>query len=68
MFFHMIKKLKLLGKVTLKGFLATPTDSLADFYNYSFSLARCEYLMKWDAHAIMFERTVDKIQSIIIKK
>lgn len=45
-----------------------PNGSLAKFYNYSFSLAKHEYVMKWDAHAIMFDKANHEIQNKIKNK
>lgn len=61
-------KLELAGNGYLKRVKLNPEGSLADFYNYSFGLAKNEYVIKWDAHAIMFEHAIDKIQNILTKK
>lgn len=58
-------KLEIAGVGYLKKVKTNPNGSLADFYNYSFSLAKHEYVIKWDAHAIMFDRAIDKIQEIL---
>ncbi len=42
-----------------------PNGSLAKFYNYCFSLASSEYVMKWDAHGLMFPEGINNIQKAI---
>lgn len=44
-----------------------PERSLAKYYNYSFSLASSEYLMKCDAHYIYTPAGISRIQSRLIQ-
>ncbi len=41
--------------------------SLAGFYNYCFSLADCDYVMKFDAHCILSPYGIDSLQKAISK-
>ncbi|MDM2796623.1 MULTISPECIES: glycosyltransferase family 2 protein [Citrobacter] len=43
-------------------------NSLASFYNYSFSLGDCDYLMKVDAHYIFSSYGIDVLQKQLAKK
>ncbi len=60
-------KLEIAGTGYLDKVKNNPSGSLADFYNYSFNLAKCEYVMKWDAHAIMLVNGVNSIQKLLKK-
>ncbi|HDM8070130.1 glycosyltransferase [Vibrio harveyi] len=60
-------KLEIAGTGYLDKVKNNPPGSLADFYNYSFNLAKCEYVMKWDAHAIMLVNGVNSIQKLLKK-
>ena len=46
----------------------TKKVSLAEFYNYAFSLGKSDYLMKCDAHSIYTPAGIEKIQNKISQK
>ncbi|HGF5593841.1 TPA: glycosyltransferase family 2 protein [Klebsiella quasipneumoniae subsp. similipneumoniae] len=62
------KKLEIAGCGYRRRLNENPGGSLAAYYNYCFSLAKYDYVMKWDAHAIMFEKTINKIQAVLAKE
>ncbi|UJF17133.1 hypothetical protein L0B53_04240 [Vibrio sp. SS-MA-C1-2] len=44
------------------------TKSLAEFYNYAFSLGKGDYLIKVDAHYVFTLKSVEKIQNVLQNK
>ncbi|MCS3601274.1 glycosyltransferase involved in cell wall biosynthesis [Buttiauxella sp. BIGb0471] len=64
--FHYNSSVALAGKGYRDEVEKYPERSLAKYYNYAFSLASCEYVMKCDAHCIYTPAGINKIQSKII--
>lgn len=67
-YFTYNKKLALAGEGYLNQVSSKQGASLADYYNYCFSLATCDYVLKWDAHIIMYPHAIAEIQRKISQK
>ena len=61
--FHYNQKLALAGNDYVSDKLIKDYASLADFYNYAFSLSQCQYLMKVDAHYIFTQAGLQRIRA-----
>lgn len=64
-YFTYSEKLAVAGNGYLRRVESGEGASLASYYNYCFGLATCEYVMKWDAHLLLFPNAIEKIQRTI---
>ncbi|MBD2820342.1 glycosyltransferase family 2 protein [Xenorhabdus sp. 42] len=62
------KKLAIAGKGYKEQVDKDNDKSLATFYNYCFSLATCDYVIKTDAHCIFSPYGIDTLQDTIKKE
>ncbi|WP_341517169.1 glycosyltransferase [Citrobacter gillenii] len=66
--FHYTQQVALAGNTYSDEVKRFPERSLAKYYNYAFSLATSDFVMKCDAHCIYTPAGINKIQTKLISK